>query len=384
MAKSAIKVNNNYFSTSTENTLPMNRISIQSQNLLFNLQKIRSITSPTTAIIAMIKSNAYGHSIIPIAKKLESNGIHQFGVFTLEEGIQLRENGIHSSILIFGPLLNHQFSGVYQHQLTPVIGSHIELSSFLQQECSRSISIHLKVDTGMGRIGFYPEELPSIINELKTLPVSIQGICTHYADSGNVHTSYTEKQTRLFEDMLQSIPSEILSNCLIHTCNSAAVIRFPSFHFNAIRPGLILYGISPIEDDQKNWKPVLSLESYVSVIKEVPSDSYISYNRTFKTTRNTVLGIIPLGYADGIPLSLSNVGKILLQGRSYPIIGNVCMNQFMIDLTDCPDPHIGDQIVILGQSGNKRITATDIASWCNTIPYEILCNLSDRIPRIEL
>ena len=379
-----MNANNNYFSTSTEDALPMNRIFINTKNLLFNVNRIRSLTSPDTAIIAMIKSNAYGHGIISIAKKLELADIQHFGVFTLEEGIQLRENGIHSSILIFGPLLNHQFSGVNQYHLIPVIGSHIELSSFLQQECSRSIPIHLKVDTGMGRIGFYPKELPSIIEKLNNNSVSIQGICTHYADSGNIHTSYTEKQTQLFEDMLQSLPGDKLSKYLIHTSNSAAVIRFPSYHFNAIRPGLVLYGISPIEQDQKNWKPVLSLESYISVIKEVPPNSYISYNRTFQTTRHTVLGIIPRGYADGIPLSLSNVGKVIVNGSMYPIIGNVCMNQFMIDLTDCSSPTIGDKVILIGQSGDSLITVSDVAQWGNTIPYEILCNLTDRIPRIVL
>lgn len=363
---------------------PSNRIIIHLNHLKKNYQRIQKTKSKDTQIIGMVKSNAYGHGIIPVSSLLSTLQINSFGVFTIEEGIQLREHNIQVPILIFGSLLQPHMKTLLQFTLTPVIGSFKELQFFLEEKNLDSLSYHLKIDTGMGRIGFLQSELPQVFNYIQNRKAKsrLKGICTHYSDASDLSSDYTQWQNQNFEKARKEICSFVSKEPLLHTCNSAAFLRYPQYQYNAIRPGLILYGISPFPKDQANWSPVLSVLSYISVIRTLPKDSYISYNRTYKTTRPTKIAIIPIGYADGIPLSLSNRGWVLYKKNKYPIIGNICMNQFAIDITSCEDARVGDQITIIGKEDGVEITAQDVATWANTIPYEIMCNLSTAIPRI--
>jgi alanine racemase len=363
-----------------------NKIVIHLNHLKKNFQCIQKTKSKNTQIIGMIKSNAYGHGIVPVSSLLSNLQIDSFGVFTIEEGIQLREHNIQTPTLIFGSLLEPHMKALHQFHLTPVIGSFKELQVFLEDPTLDSLPFHLKVDTGMGRIGFLQSELTEVFRYIqdKEAKNRLKGICTHYADASDLSSDYTQWQSQNFEDVRKEIQGFIPEEPLLHTCNSAAFLRYPQYQYNAIRPGLLLYGISPFPKDQANWNPVLSVLSYVSVIRTLPKDSYISYNRTYKTKRPTKIAIIPIGYADGIPLSLSNRGWVLYKGNKYPIVGNVCMNQFAIDITSCEDAKVGDQVTIIGKEGEVEITAQDVATWANTIPYEIMCNLSTAIPRLVI
>jgi alanine racemase len=362
---------------------PSNRIIVHLKHLRENFQSIKVKLSNKAKIIGMVKSNAYGHGIIPISSFLSSLGIDYLGVFTIEEGICLREQGIQTPILIFGALLRHHMRLLDRFNLIAVIGSMKELEAFLEEETLNTLPFHLKIDSGMGRIGFLPSELPPIMHYIhsKGAEKRIEGICTHYSDASNLSSDYTQRQTDSFVASFEELGSFIHQETLIHTCNSAALLRFPEYHYNAVRPGLVLYGICPFPQNQANWHPVLSARSYISVVRTVPKNSYISYNRTFQTTRPTKIAIVPIGYADGIPLSLSNRGYVLCKQTKCPIIGNVCMNQFTIDVSDCKDVHLGDEITVIGKEGSLEITANDVANWADTIPYEILCNLSTTIPR---
>ncbi|MDD4028605.1 MAG: alanine racemase [Caldisericia bacterium] len=362
---------------------PSNRIIVRMSPLKRNFQTIQRNLHTEAKIIGMVKANAYGHGIVPVSSLLSSLHIDYLGVFTMEEGVHLREHSIQTPILIFGSLLRHHMESLGRFSLVPVIGSMKELQIFLEEESLTWLPFHLKIDSGMGRIGFLCSELPQVLHYIqsKNAQDRIQGICTHYADASNPASNYTQWQTESFEHSLGELPSRIRQKSVIHTCNSAAFLRFPQYHYNAIRPGLIMYGICPFSKDQPNWHPVLSLTSYISVVRTLPKGSYISYNRTFQTTCPTTIAIIPIGYADGIPLSLSNRGWVLYRQTKCPIIGNVCMNQFTIDVSACKEVHLGDEVTLIGKEGCLEITAADVARWSNTIPYEILCNLSTALPR---
>ncbi|MCK5848234.1 MAG: alanine racemase [Caldisericia bacterium] len=376
-------INHNETSFLDGGKYPSNYILINLNNLSLNYHHIKNLISKNTSITAMVKSNAYGHGMVPISLHLQKLGVESFGVFTLEEGIELRNNGISKQILIFGPLLKHQIQYLKKYRLIPVVGSRSEINAFIDADGGTKIPIHLKIDTGMGRIGFLPNEIHTLINDINenAQHVKIEGFCTHYSDAGNENPEYTKLQTELFNNTLLAINSEYKNQCSIHACNSAALIRFPEYNFTSVRPGILFYGLSPFPETQTEWSPVLSLHSYISVIKKLPKESFISYNRTYKTEKPTLVGIVPIGYADGIPLSLSNKGFVLYHGLKCQIIGNVCMNQFMIDISHIVCPLIGETVTIIGKQDNEEITTLDVASWANTIPYEILCNLSCYIPR---
>ncbi len=363
---------------------PSNKIIIHLNHLKKNYQCIQKTKSKDTRVIGMVKSNAYGHGIIPVSSLLSTLQIDSFGVFTIEEGIQLRKHNIQIPTLIFGSLLQPHMKALLQFNLTPVIGSFKELQVFLEDKTLESLPFHLKIDTGMGRIGFLQSELQQVFHYIQDREAKsrLEGICTHYSDASDLSSDYTQWQSQNFEKALKEIHGFTSQEPLLHACNSAAFLRYPQYQYNAIRPGLILYGISPFPKDQANWSPVLSVLSYISVVRTLPKDAYISYNRTYKTTRPTKIAIIPIGYADGIPLSLSNRGWVLYKKNKYPIIGNVCMNQFVIDITSCEEAKVSDQVTIIGKEDDVEITAQDVATWANTIPYEIMCNLSTAIPRI--
>mgnify|MGYP001567027892 CR=1 FL=1 len=336
--------------------------------------------------MAVIKANAYGHGAVEVSRSLITQGVTRVAVVSLDEGIALRTAGITIPIVILGPLFSEQIHEAIAHRLTPVISDRLSLPTLAQATASLATPypIHLKVDTGMGRLGLGADELLHLIGSGQ-LPASlrIEGLMTHFADSDGPTTSPTEHQLALFQHVVNDITARGLSIPLIHAANSGGAVRYPHSHYSLIRPGIMLYGYHtlPPSIPTPDLKPVLSLRSCIAQMRTIQTGCTISYNATFVAKRATRVAVLPIGYADGFNRRLSNRGEVLVQGRRAKIIGLVCMDMVMIDVTEIPEAAVGDEVILIGRQGTEQITAADLAEWTGTIAYEMLCAIGPRIPR---
>lgn len=337
--------------------------------------------------MAVVKANAYGHGAVEITRALLRYGISRVAVVSIEEGMALRQAGINAPIVVLGPLFPEQIADLLAHQLTPVIGD-LSILTPLADAAGRLKSaypIHLKVDTGMSRLGLPTADADKwLSNSLWGHPLQIEGVMTHLADTDGVDPETTEQQLRSFCQVLSKIEQRGWRVPLIHATNSAGLIRFPQSHFSLVRPGITLYGYHTLPSSvaAPSFKPVLSLRSTIAQIKTVEAGGTVSYNGTFIASRRSRIAVLPIGYADGYSRRLSNRGKVLVHGRRASVVGLVCMDMVMIDVTDVPSSQVGDEVVLIGQQGTDAIWADEIARWTDTIPYEVLCGIGPRIPRI--
>jgi len=305
-----------------------------------------------------------------------------FGVATIEEGIELRLAGIKKDILILGstyPFSN--FSEVIKYELTPTIASISGLESFnnFAKFKNKKLPFHLKIDTGMARLGISPKTFVSLIEKIKNLKnIYIDGIYSHLACAAE-NENFTEKQIREFEKLSREIPARF-----IHIAASASIIRYKSSHFNLVRPGLLIYGLLPSEfsDSVIQVQPALSLKTKIVYLKTVAKNTSISYCRTFITKRISKIATVPIGYADGFLRCNSNNAKVLVHGKKASVVGRVCMDMTMLDVTDIKNVIVGDEVVIIGSQGKEKISAENVAKRCNTINYEIVTSISKRVPRV--
>jgi alanine racemase len=357
--------------------------------LRWNFHSIRDKVGSRTKVLSMVKANAYGHGASGVARTLEEEGSDAFGVATLEEGVELRQAKIHSPIIVLAGVYPEQLDELFEHDLTPVV-HEIERLRHLDaavQSRGASLNIHLKVDSGMGRIGLLAAEIDSWLPELKKLKaLEIDGVFSHFSSAESVDGHYTRKQLEIFQGVVSRLRAEGISPRLVHLANSAAIITLPPAYFDMVRPGLMLYGIypSPAMTKQITLKPALSWKTRILQLKKVPAGSSISYGQTFITERESLIATLPIGYADGYQRLLSNRGEVLVQGQRAPVIGRVCMDLTMIDVTDIAKTEQGDEVVLLGRQDNAEISADEMAGWSNTISYEILTSIGARVPRIYL
>jgi alanine racemase len=338
-------------------------------------------------VLAVVKAQAYGHGAVPVSQRLISLGAHMLGVALIEEGRELREAGIIAPILVMGAMFPSQAEAVATLQLTPVLStlSFAQALSLAAESRKTTIPVHVKIDTGMGRIGVPPEEALEFITDLRRLPgIQVQGLMTHFADADLQDKDFASKQIDRFETLIAQLDAKGIDSPLRHAAYSAAVLSFPRALCTMVRPGLMLYGYDPLEagSGHADLTPVLSLETRVAFMKKVPAGVPISYGRTFVTKRESVIATLPIGYADGYSRGLSNKGEVLIRGMRAPIVGRVCMDMCMVDVTELPGVREGDEAVLIGVQGKERITADDIAGKTGTIAYEVLCGISSRVPRI--
>ena len=355
--------------------------------LAHNLSCIKHYLSPGCEVMAVVKANAYGHGAVETAQALARLGIGRFSVASLGEGIELRQAGLSTPIIVLGALFEEQVSDLVAHQLTPVVSDGRILPALVKAALSQSTpySIHLKVETGMGRLGFSPEELLSLLdNHIVRSPLRVEGIMTHLADADGVDSVFTERQLGVLRGMLEQIRQRGLTLPLVHTANSAAIVRFPDAHFSLVRPGIMLYGYHtlPASIPAPDLKPILSLRTTIAQLRTIPQGGTVSYNKTFVATRPTRIAVLPIGYADGYSRQLSHRGSVLIQGRRAPIVGLVCMDMIMVDITDLAPVHVGETATLIGQQGEESIWADEVATWMGTIPYEVLCGIGSRVPRL--
>ncbi len=361
--------------------------------LKHNYQLIRSSIPQKTEILAVVKADAYGHGFMDISRELESLGVNAFGVAFLAEGIQLRKSGSDKPILLLG--------GVYPGQERKCIGYNLSTAVFTLEQAQalnvaagklfRKAQIHLKVDTGMGRLGVPYHEVPQFLVELKKLPnIALEGVISHFASADELDESgqyFTRQQGERFAWALAEIRKAGFKPRYVHIANSAAALLRDIPDCNLIRPGITMYGALPSADFQGklDLKPVMRLKSRIAMLKWVDAGTTISYARRFTAGQRTLIASVPVGYADGYPRALTNRGEALVRGVRAKIAGTVCMDWTMFDVTGIEGVAVGDTVTLMGpDDAGYCIHAEELAAWADTIPYTIFCGISKRVPRVYL
>lgn len=361
-------------------------VTIDLSALAHNVAQVRRSVSPACEIIAVVKANGYGHGLVEITQALQRLGIARFGVAMLEEGLVLRTAGIQAPILLLGALFPQQITDVIAHNLTPVIHEPTIAAAFVKQlpATAQPYPMHLKIETGMGRLGLTMAELVTTLSAAEfNGPLRLEGLMTHLADADGDDQSFSKEQLARFNDAVSKVQQAGFTVPLIHAANSSAIVRYPAAHFSAVRPGLMLYGYHtlPPSVGAPGLIPILSLSTTVAQVRTLSPGASVSYNRTFTANRPMRIAVLPIGYADGFNRLLSNRGAVLVRGQRAPVVGNVCMDMTMVDVTEISGVQVGDQVVVIGRQGALAISATDLADSLGTIPYEVLCAIGPRVPR---
>jgi alanine racemase len=364
-----------------------------------NVHELRSITDSKARLMAVVKANAYGHGVLEVSRKVLGNGADVLGVARLNEGIELREAGFDVPVLIFGytpPMLAEK---LIEFDLTPTVWSYktAEALASVAVSYNKKIKVHLKIDSGMGRLGLLPDccrPVPAdsnmAINALQevesiaSLPgLELEGIYTHFATADSSDKSYAKKQFEIFADLLNELRHAGITVPVCHAANSAAIIDMPETHLDMVRAGIAIYGLYPSDEVNKHritLKPAMTLKSKIVHLKKVSPGFKVSYGSIYQTPKSTTIASIPIGYADGFNRLLSSRGHMLVRGRRAPIVGRVCMDQTMLDVGHIPDVDLEDEVVIFGRQGGGFITVDEIAASLNTINYEIVSALTARVP----
>ena len=352
-----------------------------------NMKNIKKLAG-NKEVMAVVKADAYGHGALDVAPCLLENGASRLAVAMLTEAIELRNNNITAPIMILGytPLYLGEDLINYDIEQTIYDLDYAKELSALAKSLNKKAKVHIAIDTGMGRIGFLPtdESFNSICEICSLDGLDAVGIFTHFSSSDEADKEYTQYQFNQIYDFIRKLENNGINIPLKHASNSAAIIDLPNTYLDAVRAGIILYGYYPSNEVKKenlSIKPALTLKAKIAHVKELESNMYISYNRTFKTSRKSKIATIPIGYADGYIRTLKHDAKIIVNGQLAPIVGNICMDQFMIDVTDIPNVKTGDEVILLGESNGIKFNADDIAKCMNSINYEVLCLLKKRVPR---
>jgi alanine racemase len=340
-----------------------------------NYVEIRDMVNPAE-VLAVIKSDAYGHGALVIGRELETAGVELFGTATAQEAIELRKGGIQTPIVVLSGLAIQQIPLLQQYDLIPSV-YNFEFLQALEQFSEiqkRKVLIHVNVDTGMGRLGFTVEDAAIVLQKQYSY-IRVEGVYTHFANADVLEDDYTRRQLEKFIKFIQDHQIKVR---YFHTANSAAILNFPEAHTNLVRPGLILYGISPERDRSIVQRPILTLRSQIIALRKVARGGTIGYGRTFKASRDSVIATVPFGYADGLRRALSNRLEVDVRGTMCRIAGTISMDLCMLDVTDVPDVKLEDQVTFIG----PKTTCWDWAKLLNTIPYEITCLIGARVPRV--
>jgi len=351
-----------------------------------NIRRIVERVRPA-AVMAVVKADGYGHGAIPVARCALQAGATHLGVAILEEAIELRAAKIDAPILVFGGFFENQIDEFLAHDVQATVYdlSLAEKLSRRVETSGRRARVHVKVDTGMGRVGLSMEETSEVFARISSLPgLDVVGLYTHLATSDERDKSYAQIQLQRFRGVIASIENK-KPDLLIHAANSGAVLDLPESYFNLVRPGVMIYGYYPSQETSESipLEPAMTLRSEIIFVKHVPAGASISYGRLFTTTKPTTIATLPIGYADGISRRLSNNLEVLVRGKRCPLVGRVCMDQIMIDLGDMADVKVGEEVVLLGKQGSEEIS---IYEWCErleTIPYEVTCGISKRVRRVH-
>lgn len=354
----------------------------------WNIERIRSRIAPECRILLVVKADAYGHGAVRISRFAEECGVHMLGVATLDEGRELRKSGIGLPILILSPVLEEELDEVLDNDLAAAVSTvdFAEAASRAALRKGRPCPVHIEVDTGMGRAGLPHGRAVDMIRGIASFDgLRLDGIFTHFpASDGDF--DFTRDQISSFTDIIDTLGGSGITFEYVHCANSAAILNFPSSHFNMIRPGLLVYGhASSISlEGTLDVIPIMSFKTRLILVRDMPAGASISYGRTFIAEKRFTMGIIPVGYGHGMSHRLSNTGEVLFRGARVSITGRVTMDMTMIDLSRFPDARVGEEVVLFGRQGESEISADEIARWDGTLNYEVLCRISKRVVRVYL
>lgn len=356
----------------------------------YNLKSIETKIAPKTKIIVVVKADGYGHGAAEIAKETESSDkVFGFATATAEEAFSLRRNGIRKPILILGYTFESDYEEMIKQQIRPTVYSYDMAAACSKAACKANTNacIHIKIDTGMSRIGYQAaKEAADEIAKIKSLPgIVIEGVFTHFARADEQDKSYAKEQIRLFLSMLDMLKERNVKIPFRHCSNSAGIAELQESHMDIVRAGIILYGLWPsneVRRDSISLKPVMELKSKIIHIKTLEAGRCISYGGTYQLTERKRIATIPVGYADGYPRSLSNKGFVLIHGKKAPILGRICMDQFMADVTDIPDAKMLDEVTLLGLDEGAFLGMEELGELSGRFHYEFACDIGKRIPRI--
>ena len=356
-----------------------------------NARRIRELTRKTAEVMGVVKADAYGHGVSQVVPVLLENGVTRLAVSMLDEALELRRQGIDVPILVLGYTDPRRAEEIIAGGITQTVYSRDLAQALSDAACRMALEarIHIKIDTGMGRVGFLAGfEAVRDTQWIHSLPnIVIEGAYTHFASADEEDLSYTYQQHDRFTGVCAELDAGGITIPIRHVCNSAAILRLPSMHMDMVRAGLILYGMVPSSfcGDSHGLLPAMKLKANVVLSKEVEPGSPISYGRTYITPDRAVIATIPIGYADGYSRSLADKASILIHGCRAPIVGRICMDMCMADVSDVPEAvRVGDEVVLFGQQGDETITVEEMAGWMNTINYEVTCLIGRRVPRAYL
>ena len=362
---------------------------INLDNLGHNIREVRRVTKDETFIMAVVKADAYGHGSITAAKVFLNNGADRLAVATLSEAVELRQNHIAAPILILGYTPVCQFEDVIKYDIIQTIYTYQQAKAISDLSIAHDVTtkVHIKIDTGMGRLGFYNKEeaVEQIVRISKLTNLEMEGIFTHFAMADECDKSTTIKQLEKFNWIINKLEDKDITIPIKHVSNSAAIIDLPEYNFNMVRAGIMLYGLYPsLKVNRKRvfLKPAMTLKAKLSNVKEVDRETGISYGHIYITNKKTKVGTLPLGYADGYTRMLTGRAEVSIKGNRAPIIGKICMDQCMIDVTKIEDVKIGDEVILFGDGKNNSPHIDEIAEKLDTINYEIVCMVSRRVPRV--
>jgi alanine racemase len=356
---------------------------IDASALRSNFAAIRAAVSPQAAMLAVVKADGYGHDARLVAPIFAAAGAALFGVATVDEGIAIRQAGITQPVLVLAGAPVDAVDAVLEHDLqVAMIDAHMA-RAFARVLGDRRVRVHLKIDTGMSRLGVPPAGLGEVVDVLAQAPtLMVEGVFSHLADADDCHTPFADAQLRLFNEGVTALARAGIRPRWIHLANSVASLTRPDMHFNLVRPGIALYGVTPAAAlATTELRPVMSLRTRIWQLKSVPAECAVSYGQTFMTHRPTRIAVLPIGYADGYGRALSNKGQVLIRGRRAPIIGRVCMDLTLVDVTDIPAVEPNDPVVLWGSDGAASLSVSEVGAWQDSIGYEVLTRLGKRVPR---
>jgi alanine racemase len=361
---------------------------INLSNLDYNIKQIKRKVGDKE-IIGVVKADGYGHGSVAVSKVLLENGVGSLAVATLQEAITLREAGITCPVIMLGITPEMYAGTLLKYNITPVASSYENAAAISEaaKGSGKIIEAFVAVDTGMGRIGFLPDD--GTVAEIKRISLlsnlKIKGLFSHFATADEKDKTYANQQLDQYNNIYSKLKQAGLDIPVRTFANSAAIMELPAAHFDMVRPGIVLYGCYPsceVDRNQLSIKPVMSIKANIVHLKKVPSGFSVSYGRRFTTQRESLIATLALGYADGYPRYLSGKGRVIVNGVYAPVVGNICMDQCMIDVTDVPDVKLGDEVVLMGKQGDLEILADEIGEKTGTINYEIVCAFGQRLPKV--
>jgi len=357
--------------------------------IAYNTREVKRHVGETTELMAVVKANGYGHGAVPVSEAALSNGASRLAVHRTLEGVELRQAGITAPVLIMGYALPSEAETIVRRNLAPTVNT-LEQAQALSSAASHQgkvLPIHVKVDTGLGRFGLLPEEVVDFVQAISELPgLILEGVYTHFALADATDKAYTLQQFEIYLEMVKRLEEVGFTIPIKHAACSAATLDLPQTHLDMVRCGIALYGLRPSNEVEPSisLRPAMALKSRVARVRTLPAGSCISYGCTYTTREPTVVALVPVGYGDGYRRLISNRGQVLIRGRRASIVGRVCMDQLVVEVSNIPNVQQDDEVVLLGRQGDDAITAEEVAAWAETINYEVTTSLLPRVTRVYL